>query len=321
MNVSTSSGMTFGQNTATRRFLMFKNKLLIAAFIAVPLTANAADWRTVPIADVHRHVYDNRFEHTSASQVLEQLKRNNVRWAGGVGDGGRSQLRTALGNRYISAYGQAEWTRVFIQEGGNHALEDVKNFPTFLADFENGDFDGIGEIHTNSLGRAHRDTPIDGPMMLKMYQHLNKKGGWIQIHHSASRAPYQDLIAVANKFPRVRFIMSHCMFDSTGRVMQKVFDQTKNVYCEISATGTVRGGARNRTSRIYDDDGLNPAWLTLMENHPTRVMLGSDTCCGLNNRYDDIIYTLRHSVLKNLPEPIRSNVAYKNAVKVFRLPN
>jgi hypothetical protein len=328
-NASTSFGMTFGQNTVVeqkKEYRMFKNKILIAALIAAPLTANATsdvdakDWLTMPIADVHRHVYNGPHEHTSVADVLDSLKRNNVRWAGGVGDGGRSQLRKALGRRYISAYGQAEWTRVFFQEGGNHALENPANFPTFLRDFDQGDFDGIGEIHTNSLGRARRDTPIDGPMMLKMYKHLNKKGGWIQIHHSARRAPYQDVIKVALQYPNVRFILSHCMFDNMGSVMRKVFDQTNNTYCEISATGPVRGGAQNRTGRIYDEDGLNPAWLNLMQDHPTRVMLGSDTCCGLNNRYDDIIYMLRHSVLKNLPEPVRSNVAYRNALKVFRLP-
>jgi hypothetical protein len=300
---------------------MLKTKLLVLAIFVLPLTANAADWKTVPIADVHRHVYDNQFEHTSASLVLEQLKRNNVLWAGGVGDGGRIQLRNALGNRYISAYGQAEWTRVFIQEGGNHALENVDNFRSFIEDFEGGDFDGIGEIHTNSLGRAHRNTPIDGPMMLKMYQHLNKKGGWIQIHHSASRAPYQDLVAVAIKFPRVRFIMSHCMFDRRGKVMQKVFDQTKNVYCEISSMGPLLGEpANNRRARMYGPNGIDPGWLAVIKAHPTRVMVGSDTCCGLNNRYDDIIGAVRKYFLANLEEPYRSNLAYKNAVMVFHLP-
>jgi hypothetical protein len=303
---------------------MIQNKLTLVPFTFFLVTASpgmAEDWRTIPIADVHMHVYHKGRESTDSETLIKKAKDNNVRWAGGVGDGDWPEMREAFGKRYISAFGQHEWTKVWI-DGGNPALLEVSNFDGFFEEFQNGKYDGIGEIHTNSLGKNPRDTPIDGPMMIKMYEYLNRKGGWIQIHHSTKRAPVDDLIKTINRFPRVKFVLSHCAFDARAKAMRRIFSETENGYCEVSGTGPSGAPDRLRDRKlIYGPrhNGLRPSWKQLIKDFPNRVMVGSDTCCGDDKHYDGIISNLREWVLADLEEPIRSQVAYKNAVKVFNL--
>jgi len=61
-------------------------------------------------------------------------------------------------------------------------------------------------------------------------------------------------------------------------------------------------------------------WKQLMNDYPDRIMLGTDTCCNMEDHYDGIIENLRKLVLSNLEEPTRSKIAYKNALKIFNLP-
>jgi hypothetical protein len=48
-------------------------------------------------------------------------------------------------------------------------------------------------------------------------------------------------------------------------------------------------------------------------------MLGSDTCCGLERRYDEIIQEQREQLLAYLTPTTLEQVAYKNAVRLFKL--
>ena len=304
------------------------NILITCFFIAfieiIPVGKGyAEEWQTMPIADVHLHVFNNPSDYIDAEFIIEKLKSNNIKWAGGVGDGGNKKIRKFLGERYISAFGQSDWTEVFMS-GGNSALEDKNNFRNFFDKFNNGDYDGIGEIHINSLGKAPRDTPIDGAMMVEIYQFLQKRNGWIAIHTSAKRAPVGDLIKTINKYSKVKFILSHCLFDPATRVMRKIFEETKNSYCDISGNGPIAGKADKFRDReiIYGPShgGLSASWKSLIEDFPDRVMIGTDTCCGVHENYDGIILNIRKYVLASLDEPVRSMVAYRNALAIFNLP-
>ena len=294
-------------------FIIFS---LSIGFNAPP--AVATDWKTVPIADVHWHVYQDHSPETE----FRKLSKVNVQWAGGVGDL-QKRLSELLGKRYIAAYGQRQWTAVFITKGGNPALSNLSNFNLFFKEAENlfrtGTIQGIGEIHTNSLGRAKRDTPIDGPVLLKMYELVNRYKGFIQIHHSSARAPIDSVIAVVNRFPDATFVFSHCMFDRNAKAMRTLFSNTKNAFCELSATGPVKDARDTEIAWGPRWNGLNPDYKKLILDFPDRVMLGADTCCGLHTRYEDIINAMRKFVLADLEEPVRSKIAFENALAVFKL--
>lgn len=65
--------------------------------------------------------------------------------------------------------------------------------------------------------------------------------------------------------------------------------------------------------------GSSLAGKKLIEDFPMQVMLGSDTCCGLEKRYDEIIQEQREQVLAYLTTATLEQVAYKNAVRLFKL--
>ncbi len=306
--------------------MKFNSKVVFASYLLISFFSIAEDPMTMPIADVHLHVYDCKKAYINPNDMLEKLERNNVKWAGGVGDGGNKILRQKLGDRYISAFGQCDWTGVFVK-GGNEALEDLSNFSNFISDFEDGDFNGVGEIHTKSYGRLARSTPIDGPVLTKIYEYLNEKNGWIQMHRSydPKSENLKKMISTFKKYPNVKFILSHCLGTKKAGILRKIFENTDNTFCEISAEGPIKGvevRVRDREN-IYGyqfNSGIRKNWKQLMNDYPDRIMLGTDTCCNMEDHYDGIIENLRKLVLSNLEEPTRSKIAYKNALKIFNLP-
>jgi hypothetical protein len=48
-------------------------------------------------------------------------------------------------------------------------------------------------------------------------------------------------------------------------------------------------------------------------------MLGSDTCCGWDAYYDEAITEIRTNFLPYLRSDVIEQVAYKNAIRIFKL--
>jgi predicted TIM-barrel fold metal-dependent hydrolase len=59
----------------------------------------------------------------------------------------------------------------------------------------------------------------------------------------------------------------------------------------------------------------------MIEDYPDRVMMGTDPCCGLMGRYNEIIQVMRSRALAAMKPETLEKVAYKNALRVFGLPN
>ena len=289
--------------------------VLIGLFIssAAAIAEENIDPKTMPIADVHMHVFER--EH-SADDQLTRMKENNVRWGGAVGDLQPLFIKE-LKNRYIAAYGQKDWTYEF-RRGGNGALTQMSNFDRFFSEadelFKKGVIKGFGEIHTNSLGKNHRTVDFDGPVVQAMYKMAEKHGGFVNVHHSARRAPIKTVIQMAKKYPGATFIFSHCAFDRSAKKMASLFSKTFNTFCEISSLGIIH------EERIaYSESGLTQAYKELILRFPDRVMLGTDGCCHPANTYGAMIKEMRDHVLPHLPPDVRKKVAYENAVRVFKL--
>jgi hypothetical protein len=49
-------------------------------------------------------------------------------------------------------------------------------------------------------------------------------------------------------------------------------------------------------------------------------MLGTDPCCGLEERYDALVSEIREHLLPALPPAVIRKVAYENALREFGLP-
>ena len=107
--------------------------------------------QSVPIADVHMHFNIMR---QTVEQMLQRMQQGNIRWGGGVGDY-TDDMQVALGNRYILAIGQTEFTKV-LMSSGEKGLQNLEH-PVFVEFFKeaealmaSGKARGFGEIHIDN---------------------------------------------------------------------------------------------------------------------------------------------------------------------------
>lgn len=282
---------------------------------------------TVPIADVHLHTYSRN--GPSAADIVAKMNANNVRWGGGVGDL-RGDIANALGQRHIAAAGQKEFADSFFRQGASTlvATENIHFRDLFLQAhemFAKGLIKGFGELHTNNESSGppafRRKIKTDNPVIRKFYSIANEFHGFVQLHTQHNTEFTEDILKLSSEFPNTLTILSHCLPLAQPEDLAYLFKQRKNIMCELSATGELhnRLARINRPGRAYDSTGLRPRWKKIIEEFPDRFMLGSDTCCGWDGHYNEAIAEIRSNLLPYLRIDVIEQVAYKNALRVFKL--
>ena len=277
--------------------------------------------REVPLADLHMHVYG--FRTSQPSELLRHMRNNNVRWAGGVGNYQR-ELQEELGGRYIAAIGSSVWTDVFfccgpaaLQNPEDERFKDL--FRQAEGMFVNGLLKGFGEIHINNRNRHNpsheRKIPLDNPVLNSMYGLAEKFGGFVQIHTMIDSG-LAEIRVMAKRYPRSLTILSHCLPGAKPEDIDSLFRDHPNIVCEVSSGGTIH----IPLGRIFNREGLRENWRQLIERYPDRFFIGTDPCCGLDTRYNEIVSELREKFLPYLAPETLEKVAYKNAVQRFGLP-
>ena len=316
---------------------MIKHLTIVLSLVAPIANAQPSTWGTpvgprpesealaksVPIADVHMHFDIFR---QPVEKMLQRMKDNNVRWGGGVGDYS-SDMQAALGAHYIPALGNSEFTKVLLMNG-EQGLQNLEH-PVFIQFFREaelilaaGKVRGFGEIHINNRSNVAandsfaRAIPLDSPVVLRIYELANLYNGFVQIHYNKDLQTIDQILRMSKRYPKALTIISHCMPLSAPDDIRKIFDSVSNVMCEISGATHLHGN-----SRIVGPNGINSGWLQMIEDYPDRVMLGTDPCCGLMPRYSEIVQTMRTKALAAMKPETLEKVAYKNAIRVFGLPN
>jgi Tat protein secretion system quality control protein TatD with DNase activity len=308
-------------------FLSLQILILSSNAYAQPSAESLDMAKTVPIADVHMHTYSRGGPSNAA--ILEQMDKNNVRWGGAVGDY-RSDVADTLKERYIPAVGQIEFMEVFFSRGAS-ALTDEDNwsykrlYKNAEEMFANGAIKGFGELHTDnhSSGPQHirRQIRADNPAIRRMYAIANKYEGFVQIHAQHNEQLTADILKLSVDYPQSITVLSHCLPVAQPSDLANLFQQRKNIVCEMSATGAVHNNILkiNRPARAFDSNGLRPAWKDLIETYPDQIMLGTDACCGWFYAYSDMVQEIRKNLLPYLPPELMKKVAYTNAVRIFKL--
>lgn len=290
---------------------------------AQPLPGSVALAKTVPIADVHLHNYE-----ISAGDFKQLMDRNNVQWAGAVGYL-NDDMRAALKDRYIPAIGQRELVDI-LRQGRSFTDPDQwifkSLFKTAESGFKDGSIKGFGEFHTDNYDSSPRPEfrrrfRLDSPMMRQAYEIANRYSAFIQIHAGMNETFKDDLLRLSSEFPNVTTILSHCLPLARPDDLRNLFQQRKNIMCELSGGGPVHASMSTKLGdgKFYTPKGLKSGWRNLIEEFPMQIMLGSDTCCGLEKRYDEIIQEQREQVLAYLTPATLEQVAYKNAMRLFKL--
>jgi predicted TIM-barrel fold metal-dependent hydrolase len=290
-----------------------------------PVTIELA--KNIPIADAHMHTYQQN--PRSAVWWREQMDANNVKWGGAVGDY-REDVQFELKDRFIPAIGQIDFFKVFFKDG-SQGLMDPEN-QTFKELYGRSDklfgfglIKGFGEFHTDNHTSGHprirRVIRTDNPAMRKFYAIADKHSGFIQIHAEFDRNFEIDILSLSADFPNVTTILSHCLSTNDANALGSLFSKRKNITCEMSATGEVinRLLGLNKSPIAFNSFGPFKEWKKLIENYPDQVMLGTDPCCGADRGYSELISELRVNLLPYFSPEIMEKLAYKNAVRIFKL--
>jgi len=283
--------------------------------------------KKIQIADVHMHTYSRG--GPSSAAFLEQMDKNNVRWGGAVGDY-RADVADKLKDRCIPAIGQMEFMEVFFSRGVSGLVDDEnwtfkRLFKNSEEQFANGSVKGFGELHTDNHSSGpiniRRTIRTDSPAVRKMYSIANKYNGFVQLHSQHDENFTIDILKLSAEFPNTITVLSHCLPASQPKDLANLFSQRKNIVCEMSATGSAHNKILgiNRPARAFDDNGLRPAWKNLIETYPDQIMVGTDACCGWFNSYSDMVAEIRNNLLPYLSSDLMEKVAYKNAVRIFKL--
>ncbi len=302
--------------------------------LAAPVRANEAESASlaasVPIADVHMHLYRG----LTPEELRAAMDRNNVRWGGGVGPVGPGydplEFGKVLGPRYFPAGAQAQQFVMF-QAGGANELANVDS-PRFKAlmeqlagQFERKEISGLGELvlsnqRSSAMPGFARKVRIDADSLQAMYALAQKHQGYVQLHMDDDPDSIEQVESMAKRFPDVPFILSHCMTRASAQAARAVLERHANLYCETSYRSTARNGAPVlRPFMIHTADSADSGWLDVIEALPERFMVGSDIYTK-DVSYDAVIGAIRSGLLARLSPATLKKVAHENAQRVFRLP-
>lgn len=295
--------------------------------LAQPTTESVELAKNVPIADVHMHTYQQN--PRSATWWREQMDANGVKWGGAVGDY-REDVQAELKERFIPAIGQIAFFKVYFKDN-TRGLIDPEN-PVFQdlyvrADklFESGLVKGFGEFHTDNHTSGHprirRVIRTDNPAMRKFYAIAEKYSGFVQIHAEFDKDFEKDILSLSADFPNVTTVLSHCLSTNDAKSLAPLFSKRTNITCEMSATGEAinRLLGLNKSPIAFNSSGPFKDWKKLIESYPDQVMLGTDPCCGADRGYSELISELRVNFLPYFSPEVMEKLAYKNAVRIFKL--
>ena len=155
-----------------------------------------------------------------------------------------------------------------------------------------------------------------------MFGIAEKFKGFVQIHTEDDADSLDQIRALAATYPNVPIILSHCMFSPNISLIRSLLASHPSLYCELSARS--RSHFPNPDSPlasariIYSVDHADPEWVGLIEEFPTRFMVGSDTYhAGVD--FGMQVREIRSGLLSKLKPETIPFVAFQNAVRVMGL--
>lgn len=309
--------------------------IVLFALEAVGQETKAFDAASLMIVDVHRHVQ----RWVSPSELEAEMKALNIGWAGGVGapygPWDTQPYSQLLRNKYIATTGQVTLTDIYRRKGVK-GIEDPKtpDYVQLIEEanrlFEAKKIKGLGELilnnqNSNPNTSFQRKAKIDSDGILQLFEVVKRWEGFVNIHAEDDPNSVQELENIASAYPSVPIILAHCMFTANTSLIDELLSKYPNIYCEMSARNDamfMNQYAKQHADKfdwiVFDDKKLQTKWKDLIEKHPTRFMVGTDTF----NSWVDVKKTVRQirgGLLQNLSAETAKLVASENAIRVMRL--
>jgi len=287
--------------------------VVLAMSPALSGRALAADY-TGPLFDAHLHyneeAWNGRDGPHPPADVLARMQRNGVR-------GILSNSRPNDGTRALAALPQT-------RAAGVTVVPFIRLYRT-RADYDNwfrdpgihrmvqeelargtaaGPYRGLGEFHLYDSGNAR------GPVARQLMA-LAEEKSLVVLAHVDDEAIELLMAATPSQGRELRLVWAHTGINGTPiERVQELLAKYPRLMGELSY----------RPGLTCDGGKLCPDWRTLIERHPDRFLIGSDT--WVNQRWQHYDATMQgyRAWLGDLPADIARRIAWGNAARLFGLP-
>ena len=275
--------------------------------------ALAADY-TGPLFDAHLHyneeAWNGRDGPHPPADVLARMQRNGVKAI-------LSNSRPNDGTRALAGLPETRAAGVtvvpFIRLYRNRA--DYDNWfrdPSIYRMVQEelargtaaGPYRGLGEFHLYDSANAR------GPVARQLMA-LAEEKSLVVLAHVDDEAIELLMAATPSQGRELRLIWAHTGINGTP---------IERVQALLAKYPRLMGELSYRPGLTCDDGKLCPDWRALIERHPDRFLIGSDT--WVNQRWQHYDATMQgyRAWLGDLPADIARRIAWGNAARLFGLP-
>jgi predicted TIM-barrel fold metal-dependent hydrolase len=254
----------------------------------LPLTLAAE-----PLFDTHLHYNAADAQVFSPQAIIDKLDKNDIRYAvvTGIPSSQTRMLYRHAPERIVPFLSVARSQRDKISWVNNPALLKILE-----SELDRGGWQGIGELHIFA-GNRHSD------VFRRIIEIAAKRQLPVLIHGDPA-----VIDAVYDITPDIQIIWAHAGTFPYPDLVSDYLQRYPLLSIDLSM----------RDQRIAADGELNDAWYELFLSHPDRFMVGVDSySLSRWQDYDAAVSTIRNW-LALLPDDVATQIAYGNAVKLFK---
>lgn len=252
--------------------------------LLLPIVSQAQSNDALPIADVHIHYSHDSVELTPPERVVDIMREANLKFAlVSSSDDNGTQLLSELAPDLI-----VPGLRPYRRRGETNTWFKDPAALAYVEDLlANNRYASIGEFH---LYGEDADLAIPSRIVELAEEHN------LILHAHSDADAVERLLAQSDS---VKVIWAHSGFDSPEQI-SAMLSKHDRLWADLAFRAEVGSG------------GLSNSWRQLFEDHPTRMMLGTDTYTP-----ERMYFIPEHAAgariwLETLPKELAENVAWRN---------
>ena len=283
-------------------------KALAAFFLLVAAAASSgmASEPPHPFIDAHVHLNDEALQ--LALMDRHGAMRAVVFWGGRSSNESVADAARRHPGRFI-AFASISPERSAYANGWK--ADDPELLKQLDALLRTGRYKGIGEIsavHFPSPGFAETDHKLLAPTMLGIMELARRHRVPVMLHVEITRlAEFGELL---ERFPDVKVIWAHGGY-TPFFIARRMLERHPNLVYELSARTWPEHPRSPEYTLLRDGARVWPQWLQLVEQMPTRFIVGTDAS-GRSRESDEMKFASVQSFLRQLSPATRERVGWRN---------
>lgn len=297
---------------------------------ALPANPSALE---LPLADIHFHP----MPFMTPEALLQRMDRLNIRWCGGAGaivpcyQGFDRELlfHKILGDRYLRFTGFHELACNALSSP--NYVADASSEPFKIAfekieeELRTGAARGMGEVFVNTRTshgnpRMRFKIPPNSSGIRALWSLSARYGVPLAIHMQFDQDSVDQLRDLLQSDSKGVLVLVHAGKDTVAEQVRPLLADFPNLFCDLAyrSPPQEKGSVSSSVRIIFSKSALKPDWRQLIEDYPDRFFVAVDDVHSWS-QYDEVVATIREGLLGNLSPETAGKVAYKNAVRVFKL--